>query len=62
MEEQERLLTPREAAGVLGVKTSMLVYWRQNGGGPRFIAYGPRTNRYRLADLIEFRDSKVKEG
>ena len=45
-----KLLTPREAAEILGVPEGTLAQWRSQRRGPLFIKLESRLVRYRLAD------------
>ena len=45
------LLTPREAAGFLGIPESTLAQWRSQRRGPPYIKLELRLVRYRRADL-----------
>jgi hypothetical protein len=48
----EKLLSPTQAAEILGIQPRTLEFWRQRGGvGPKFIRYSARCVRYRLSDL-----------
>jgi excisionase family DNA binding protein len=53
-EEQENLLTTKEAAHVLRVHAKTLVRWRGQGGGPDFEVLGARTVRYRRRDIARY--------
>ncbi len=48
--EQDALLTPRQAAGLLAVAPRSLESWRHRGQGPAFVRIG-RLVRYRASDL-----------
>jgi len=64
----ERLLTPLEAAGVLGVTVKQLAEWRWKGGGPRFVRVSHKVVMYRHPSLIawaaarEFRTAHEAKG
>jgi predicted DNA-binding transcriptional regulator AlpA len=62
--EQDRLLTPKEAAEYLGVSTLTLKDWRYHGRGPTFIRLSHKMIRYRVSALIQFVESSptIKEG
>ena len=53
----DRLLTTREAAGVLGVSPGTLQNWRWRGEGPPIVKVGAQAVRYAEADLQAFVDS-----
>jgi hypothetical protein len=52
-------LTPSEAAAFLAVNPKTLANWRVSGKGPDFLKYGRRMVRYRLADLVAWRDARI---
>jgi hypothetical protein len=51
-----------EAAKILGVSPKTLANWRSLGIGPPFLKYGGRLGpvRYRLADLLAWRDTGLR--
>ena len=51
------LLTTKEAADLLAVSPSALVYWRSAGNGPQFIRAGARTILYRKSHILAFNAS-----
>jgi len=48
------LLTPQDAADMLGVSTATLARWRQEGGELRFVRLSRKTVKYRYADIEAF--------
>lgn len=50
----ETCLTPGEAAALLNVSVGTLQAWRRAGTGPVYTQHGPKTVRYRTADLLAF--------
>nr|WP_321482204.1 helix-turn-helix domain-containing protein [uncultured Cohaesibacter sp.] len=56
------LLTPDQAARVLGLSTKTLANLRSAGGGPLFIKLANRTIRYRFTDLQAFISQGVKQN
>jgi hypothetical protein len=56
--EVERALDTNQAAAILGHATITLAQWRMRGDGPRFFRCG-RSIRYRLGDLIEYRNKQT---
>jgi hypothetical protein len=55
----DRLLTPAEAAELLGdMPVDTLRLWRYRGTGPRYVRVG-RHVRYRPADLAAWIDERV---
>jgi hypothetical protein len=49
----ERLLTPAEAARLMGISINTLAWWRRVGKGPKFHRVG-RHARYAPSDLRAF--------
>lgn len=65
----ERLLNPREAAQLLGVKPSTLERWRSasrsNGPprGPAFVKLGGKRIRYRPEDIVAYiEERRIEPG
>jgi predicted DNA-binding transcriptional regulator AlpA len=54
------LLTAGEVALRLGVTPRTLEGWRGTGEGPRFVRLGPKTIRYRAADVDAFVRGRVR--
>ena len=52
----ETLLKPSEAAAFLSCHENTLRGWRATGVGPRYVQIGSRTIRYRVADLLNYRE------
>ena len=52
----ETLLKPAEGAAFLGVHANTLRSWRSAGTGPRHVRIGSRVIRYRVADLLDYRE------
>ena len=52
--QTDRLLTPEEVAGKLGVKKGLLNRWRFLGTGPAYVKVSARTIRYPAAALDAF--------
>ncbi|PCC55945.1 hypothetical protein CIK58_15850 [Brevibacterium aurantiacum] len=48
---KERLLTAREVAEWLVTSSATLCRWRQTGKGPRWVALGDSSPRYRRMDV-----------
>jgi DNA-binding transcriptional MerR regulator len=58
----ERLLTPAEAAKLLGgISTDTLRDWRYRGVGPAYVRVGQQV-RYDLRDLERYRDAQRVEA
>jgi len=56
-----KLLTPREAAEILGVPEGTLAQWRSQRRGPPYIKLEGRLVRYRTSDLEEWVSRQVVE-
>lgn len=52
-------LREREVAALAGAHPDTVRRWRQLGTGPRWHRFGPRTIRYRRADVEEWIASTV---
>jgi len=50
----DSLLTPKQAAGYLGLPEATLAQWRSQRRGPPYIKLELRLVRYRRADLEEW--------
>jgi predicted DNA-binding transcriptional regulator AlpA len=57
----DRLLTPREAAKVLGVSESWLAKARMRGDGPPFVKIG-RSIRYKISGLNEYVRNRTRRS
>jgi len=55
----ERALSTRQVAELLGAAEITLAQWRARGEGPRFFKIGKRHVRYRLADVLAYRDART---
>jgi len=62
MEHQEKLLTTKEAAPILGVSTAFLERDRWAGARVPFIKVGSRAVRYRPSDLHAYIESCRKQS
>ena len=56
----ERFLSTDGAAEFLSVSPRTLATWRYRGGGPKFARLSSRCVRYRLSDLVEFAEARVR--
>ena len=54
------LLTPPQAADLLGVSARCLERWRRTGDGPPFVRLSTKSIRYRIEDLDAFVASSVR--
>lgn len=59
--QQERLLTSKEAAPILGVSVAFLERDRWAGARVPFIKIGSRAVRYRLSDLNAYIESCLRQ-
>jgi len=59
--ERLNLISTPEAAKIIGFEESTLEAWRCRGGGPPFVKLG-RAVRYRLADLNDWVESRVRNN
>lgn len=50
----QALLTPKQAAALLGVGIGLLRQWRAAGKGPRCVTLSDRITRYRVEDVERF--------
>ena len=55
-------LLTAEVAFLLGVTVRTLETWRLRGGGPRYIALGHRTVRYRRRDVLAFMQARERRS
>ncbi|MBY0227597.1 MAG: helix-turn-helix domain-containing protein [Hyphomicrobium sp.] len=59
MDKVEPVLTPKQAAELLGVTPEHLQRFRSEGGGPRFVLLGKRRIAYRPSDINSWLSSRV---
>lgn len=55
------LLTPPQASAFIGVSTSTLARWRQEGRGPTFYRHAHNIVRYARIDLLAFLETRKQE-
>lgn len=55
----ERAIDTRETARITGLNEITLQQHRARGGGPRWFRAGTRAIRYRLGDVIAWRDARM---
>lgn len=60
--QQDKLLTTKEAAPILGISIAFLERDRWAGARVPFIKIGSRAVRYRLSDLQAYINSCVKQS
>ncbi len=51
-----------KAANLLDVSERTLEKWRREGGGPKFVRISHKLVRYRICDLREFPESRLREN
>lgn len=56
-----RLLTPAQAAEVLGIPEGTLAQWRSQRRGPPFVKLEGRLVRYRSTDMEKYISARVVE-
>lgn len=56
--QDDRFLTPDEAAEFLKMPVATLKHWRTRGGGPQYAKFGQKV-RYRLSWLNEWADERA---
>ena len=61
-EESCRLYSEREAASFLSVSGRTLQGWRYSGEGPLYARFSRRCIRYRLGDLNEFVNQRIRQS
>lgn len=55
----ETAITEQQSAEIIGVATITLTQWRHDGKAPRHFKAGSRAIRYRLGDVIAYRDARM---
>ncbi|HEX3482974.1 MAG TPA: helix-turn-helix domain-containing protein [Kofleriaceae bacterium] len=59
--DRERALTTQQAASIVGAAIATLAQWRWLGKGPPFFRTDRRHVRYRLGDLLDWRDAHTHQ-
>lgn len=57
--DRERALTTRQVGELIGLAPITLAQMRARGEGPRFFRAGLRHVRYRLGDVLEWREART---
>lgn len=57
--DRERALDTHQVGELLGFAPITLAQMRARGDGPRFFRVNRRTIRYRLGDVLDYRDSRT---
>lgn len=57
--DRERALDTRQVGEILGYAPITLAQMRARGDGPRFFRVNRRTIRYRLGDVLDYRDART---
>jgi len=58
-EDTERAVTTRDVARLLGLAEITITQMRARGEGPPHFKAGARNVRYRLADVLAWRDARL---
>lgn len=58
----DRLIDETAAADRLGFSIRALQNWRHRGGGPRFVKVSGRSVRYRIRDLNEWVEERIRRS
>lgn len=58
----ERLLTPAEAATLLGLSKRTLDGWRLSGEGPAYVKISAQTVRYQAATIAAFIADRIRQN
>ena len=61
-DRQDWLIDETEAADRLGFSIRALQNWRHRGGGPRFVKVSGRSVRYRIRDLNEWVEERIRRS
>lgn len=59
---EKRLLTEKEAADYLNFQHRTLQTWRINGDGPIFVKTSKRSVRYRIIDLDNWIEERLRQS
>ena len=57
--DRERAIDTKQVSELLGVAGITLAQMRLRGQGPRFFRVNSRTVRYRLGDVLDYRDART---
>jgi len=57
-----RQIPEAEAAGFLAVDCRTLQKFRRDGGGPKFVRVSRSCVRYRIADLIDWQEARLRSS
>ena len=58
----DKLISPNEAAELLGVAAQTLAHWRTRAAGPRYVLLTKRCVRYRLSDIMAWLECRVQDS
>ncbi len=56
------LVSERDAAAALGLQPRTLQEWRRRGEGPRHVRISSRCVRYRVRDLEEWAEERLRQS
>lgn len=59
---ERRQIPQDQAAEFLGVSERKMEKWRREGDGPKFVRLGSKLVRYRICDLLEFQESRLRQN
>lgn len=57
--DRERALSAGQVGDLIGLSTVTLEQMRRRGEGPRFFRVNARNVRYRLGDVLDWRDART---
>jgi predicted DNA-binding transcriptional regulator AlpA len=60
--DKDALLTEQEVAALLNVTPRTLQKWRVEGGGPAYVRISRRCIRYRITDIKDWTQNRVKSS
>ena len=60
--DQDALLTEQDLAAMLNVNPRTLQKWRVNGDGPAFVRISRRCIRYRITDIKDWTQNRIKSS
>jgi predicted DNA-binding transcriptional regulator AlpA len=60
--DEDELLSTRQLAAWLDISESWLEIARHRGQGPKYLKYGPKTVRYRRADVVAWLKTRTHQS
>ncbi len=61
-QDQDQLLTEKEAAELICYTPRALQNWRLRGGGPQYVKVSARSIRYQRRDVIEWIEERKRSN